>query len=71
MKTEHELNADILKVTMIIRDKYPELSKYISEMTITIPDVETPEINIKNLQEYYNSLVDILKKYAPSHICEI
>ncbi|MBC7410061.1 MAG: hypothetical protein H7339_16880 [Arcicella sp.] len=71
MKTEHELNADILKVTMIIRDKYPELSKYISEMTITIPDVETPEINIKNLQEYYNSLVDILKKYAPSHISEI
>ena len=56
---------------MIIRDKYPELSKYISEMTITIPDVETPEINIKNLQEYYNSLVDILKKYAPSHISEI
>lgn len=71
MKTEQELNADILKVTMIIRDKYPELSKYISEMTVTIPDVETPKINIKNLQEYYNSLVDILKKYAPSHISEI
>lgn len=71
MKTEQELNADILKVTMIIRDKYPELSKYISEMTITIPDVETPDINIKNLNDYYDSLVAILRKYAPNHISEI
>ena len=71
MKTEQELNADILKVTMIIRDKYPELSKYISEMTVTIPDVETPNINIKNLSDYYDSLVAILKKYAPNHISEI
>ena len=71
MKTEHELNADILKVTMIIRDKYPELSKYISEMTITIPDVATPDINIKNLKEYYDSLVAVLKKYAPNHVSEI
>lgn len=71
MKTEQELNADILRVTMIIRDKYPELSKYISEMTVTIPDVETPDINIKNLSDYYNSLVAILKKYAPNHISEI
>jgi hypothetical protein len=71
MKTEQELNADILKVTMIIRDKYPELSKYISEMTVTIPDVETPDINIKNLNDYHDSLVAILKRYAPSHISEI
>lgn len=71
MKTEQELNADILKITMVIRDKYPELSKYISEMAVTIPDVKTPEINIKNLKDYYDSLVAILKKYAPSHISEI
>ena len=71
MKTEQELNADILKVTMLIRDKYPELSKYISEMTVTIPDVETPDINIKNLNDYHDSLVAILKKYAPNHISEI
>lgn len=71
MKTEQELNADILKVTMLIGDKYPELSKYISEMTVTIPDVETPDINIKNLNDYHDSLVAILKKYAPNHISEI
>jgi hypothetical protein len=67
MKTEEELNADILKITMTIRDKYPELSKYISEMPVTIPDENNPEINTKNLQDYYNSLNDILRKYAPNH----
>jgi hypothetical protein len=64
MKTEAQLNADILKITLMIREKYPELSKYISEMPITIPDVESLEINVKILQDYYESLEAIMKKYA-------
>jgi hypothetical protein len=38
MKTGKELNAAILKITMIIQEKFPELSKYISEMPETVPD---------------------------------
>ncbi len=68
MKTEEELNAEILKITMTITDKYPELSKYIVEMPITNPDENNPKINIKNLQDYANSLSEILKKYAPNHV---
>lgn len=64
MKNEAQLNADILKITMTIQQKNPELSKYISEMPITIPDVEFPEINVKILQEYYDSLVVLLNKYV-------
>jgi hypothetical protein len=64
MKTEAQINADILKITLMIREKYPELSKYISEMPITIPNVPSPEINAKILQEYYNSLEAIMNKYA-------
>jgi hypothetical protein len=67
MKTEAQLNADILKITLMIREKYPELSKYISEMPITIPNVESPEINVKILKAYYDSLEAIMKKYAKSH----
>ena len=67
MKTEAQLNADILKITMMIRKKYPELSKYISEMPITIPNVESPEINTKILADYYNSLEAIMKNYAQNH----
>lgn len=59
----NELNSKILKVTMIIRDQYPELSKYIEEMPVTIPDEKRPEITLKVLRSYYDSLNTLLSKY--------
>ncbi|WP_394758567.1 hypothetical protein [Flavobacterium sp.] len=67
MKTEAELNESILKMTMTIRNEFPELMKYLNEMQVTIPDVKTPEISNKILQDYYDSLQDLLRKYAPNH----
>jgi len=67
MKTENEFNADILKITMIIQEKFPELSKYIIEMPMTIPDDISPEINLKNLKDYYDSLDNLLNRYAVNH----
>jgi hypothetical protein len=67
MKTEKELNDDILKITMLIQEKYPELSKYIAEMPVTIPNEATPEITIKILKEYYESLDILVKDYAVNH----
>ena len=67
METEKELNADILKITMLIQDKFPELSKYIAEMPVTIPNVATPEITIKILKDYYDSLSILLKDYDRNH----
>ncbi len=67
MKTETELNENILKITMTIRNEFPELMKFLNEMPETIPNEESPEINKKILQEYFNSLLDILRKYAPNH----
>ena len=67
MKTESELNDAILKVTMTIRNEFPELMKFLNEMPVTIPDVSNPAINAKILQDYYNSLENLLKKYAPNH----
>ncbi|MBC7845139.1 MAG: hypothetical protein H7Y10_01445 [Flavobacterium sp.] len=63
MKTEKELDAAIVQITMKIKDQYPELSKYIIEMPETIPNVESPEINRKALQDYYDSLDFLLKDY--------
>jgi hypothetical protein len=63
MKTEKELNAAILKITMEIEIQHPELYKYILEMPVTIPNVENPEINCKALQDYYDSLNILLKDY--------
>ena len=67
MKTEKQLNEDILKITLLIQEKYPELSKYIAEFTVTNPDKEQPEINAKHLANYYDSLINVLKRYAPTH----
>lgn len=68
MKSEKELNKDILNMTMRIQDEFPELSKYMAEMPVSIPNIENPEINTKNLQDYYNSLENLLKKYTLSHV---
>ncbi|MDI5897543.1 hypothetical protein [Flavobacterium yafengii] len=67
MKTEKELNEAILKITMKIRNDYPELSKYLLEMPVTIPDISNPEINSKTLTDYYESLENMLKKYISNH----
>lgn len=67
MKTEKQLNAEILEMTMKIQEQFPELSKYIAEMPVTIPNAVSPEINIKTLQEYYDSLAIQLKDYAVNH----
>lgn len=67
IKTETELNEAILKITMKIRDNYPELSKFLAEMPITIPYESNPEINTSILQNYYNSLVSIIVEYDAKH----
>lgn len=71
MQTIKELNDRILKITLLIRTDYPELSKYLLEMPETIPDIENPEMNKKVLQDYLNSLKEILNKYAPNHGIDI
>ena len=67
MKNQAELNENILKITMTIRNEFPELMKFLNEMPVTIPIEKSPKINIKILQEYYDSLIDLLRKYAPNH----
>lgn len=67
METEEEINAKIMKVTMVIQENYPELSKYLNEMPITIPIDSNPEINVKNLQKYYDTLVTLFRNYVAEH----
>ena len=67
METEEEINAKILKVTMVIHENYPELSKYLNEMPITIPIDSRPEVNVQNLQKYYETLVTLFRNYVAEH----
>ncbi len=61
--TEEEWNEKILKITIKIKEYYPELSSYLEEMPVTIPDEKHPEITQNNLKQYFESLDSLLKKY--------
>ena len=63
MKTQKELYADILKITMQIKTQFPELSLYIVEIPNTISSIKKPAGNRKVLQEYHDSMSTLLKDY--------
>jgi hypothetical protein len=63
MENEEELNAKILQITLKIQKDYPELSKFLAEMPVTIPNKVHPHINLKCLNEYYMSMEVLLNKY--------
>jgi hypothetical protein len=67
MKTITELEQNILNITTSIDKEFPELSKYIKEMPVKVSEKENDVINIKNLKEYYNSLVELVKEYSKTH----
>ncbi|MFT7233386.1 MAG: hypothetical protein ACI8TA_002611, partial [Cyclobacteriaceae bacterium] len=60
MKTTAELEQDILNITMHIEKEFPELSKYIAEMSFKSSERNKSVINIENLEEYYNSLEELV-----------
>jgi hypothetical protein len=63
MNAIDKLNDDILKITLKIQTEYPEISVYLTEMPVTIPNVSSPKINISSLSDYYESLKILLKDY--------
>ncbi|TDP60927.1 hypothetical protein [Flavobacterium dankookense] len=67
MSSKDTLNSNILAITLKINNQYPELSKFLNEMPATIPNQENPEVNNHSLEQYYNSLVDLLKEYKETH----
>jgi hypothetical protein len=66
LKTEKELNSDIIEITMAIEKLYPELSKYLEEMPAEV-SVTDPDINRDSLAGYYNTLDALLRRYACYH----
>ncbi len=68
MNTAHVITVNILQITMEIMEKYPELSEYLTEMPITVPNEESPLINSETLSEYLRSLEYLLKNYSFSHL---
>lgn len=64
---ENYLNSKILKITMAIRNQYPELLEFLNEMPLPIPTENNPKITLNNLKKYGESLNSILTKYKLEH----
>ena len=60
-----QLEQNIIDITFKIQNEFSELSKYISE--IPQNNSEDEQINLKSLEDYNNSLQDILEKYGNTH----
>jgi phage host-nuclease inhibitor protein Gam len=65
MQTKTELEQRIIRITGKIHKEFPELVKYITEIPIHIS--AEAEGNIKNLEDYYSSLEEIINKYSKTH----
>jgi hypothetical protein len=66
LHSTHQFNSDILTTTLLIHQQHPELSKYLEEMSITIPDSDNPVISNQVLMDYAESLRVLLHKYVPA-----
>ena len=58
-----DLNIKIMRVTQEIKDHYPELTKFLEEMPVTVPDEKDATITLRSLKSYYDSLNSILNNY--------
>jgi hypothetical protein len=68
MKTKSELEKDILNITMKIHEEFPELSRYLKEMPVNVTEEFDGRVSIKDLDEYYNSLLGLVKTYMETHV---
>jgi hypothetical protein len=66
MKDHEEISRKITALTTTIREKYPELYEYLTEMPVTNPDEKHPDVQNK-LKEYYEMLSSLVAKYAHDH----
>lgn len=65
-KNAEYLTKKILEKTLEITKRFPELSKYISEMPLNSSKYKEGEIQDNSLEEYLNSLNELMNKYELS-----
>lgn len=64
------LNEKILQITQLIKDKFPELSKFLDEIPQDMTNNKLQEPTFHVLSEYYLTLEEILNKYDNQHTDE-
>ena len=68
MKTENQVQQDILSITQRIQEEFPELSIFIKEVPVNISENEGKGPGLKNMIEYFNSLEELINRYSKTHV---
>jgi len=66
MKTTQKILTEIATLTRKIETDYPELYKYLDESPMTIPGQKNPNVDSKALENYLQTLKDMLNRYKKS-----
>lgn len=67
MKNPNSLLTRITELTSKIETNYPELYRFLEENPITLPVEAHPEVHKKELQDYLESLEQLLEKHLKTH----
>ncbi len=67
LKTKAEWEEAITKITTEIHQSFPELTKYINEMPVKISENDGVDVTIKNLEDFYYSLLNVVNNYSNTH----
>lgn len=67
MKTMKELLSEIMLLTNEIETNHPELYRFLDENPMTIPSENCESIDKPTLEEYLDSLKQLLQHYLESH----
>jgi hypothetical protein len=68
MEKIHKLFREITLLTTNIEVNYPELYQFLGEDPITIPSNDHPYIDVEVMQDYLESLKELLARYLETHI---
>ena len=67
MDALHEIYRQITKLTSTIEIKYPELYRSLNENPLTIPSTDNPVIDMDIMQDYLESLRQLVANYIETH----
>lgn len=67
MKTLQDVENQVITLTTSIEVNYPELYAMLDENPMTIPTEIHPDMSISVMEEYLESLKQILRRYIKTH----
>lgn len=67
MNDLHKLMDDVTRLTLNIKNNYPDLYSFLNETAIEIPSDKYPHIDTEVMIEYLETLKQLLRHHIESH----